>query len=50
LLTVAAMYLTSRYYVEALLSDPIGRVAAAAGGVLVLIGLLLNHRIARVEL
>lgn len=48
--TVFAMYFTSRYYVDTLLSDPIGRLAAVAGGVLVLIGLFLNHRIAQVDL
>jgi tight adherence protein B len=50
LLTVAAMYVTSRYYIDTLLSEPLGRIAAAAGGVLVLIGLYLNHRIAQVDL
>jgi tight adherence protein B len=50
LLTVAAMYVTSRYYIDTLFSEPIGRVAAAVGGVLVLIGLYLNHRIAQVDL
>jgi tight adherence protein B len=49
-LTVVAMYLTSRYYVEALMSSPIGRLAAIASGALVLLGLYLNHRIARVDL
>lgn len=50
LLTVVAMYFTSRYYIDTLLSEPIGRLAAAAGAVLVLTGLYLNHRIARVDL
>ena len=50
LLTVAAMYVTSRYYIDTLLSEPIGRLAATAGFALVLLGLFLNHRIARVEL
>jgi len=50
LLTVAAMYVTSRYYIDTLLSEPMGRIAAALGGVLVLIGLYLNHRIAQVDL
>jgi tight adherence protein B len=50
LLTVAAMYVTSRYYIDTLFSEPIGRLAAAIGGSLVLIGLYLNHRIARVDL
>src|SRR5881275_425179 len=39
LLTVVAMYVTSRYYIDTLFSEPIGRVAAAVGGLLVLIGL-----------
>lgn len=50
LVTVCAMWVTSRYYVETLFADPIGRLAAAAGGALVLIGLYLNHRIAQVDL
>ena len=50
LLTVVAMYVTSRYYIDTLVSEPIGRVAAAVGGLLVLIGLYLNHRIAQVDL
>jgi tight adherence protein B len=49
-LTMAAMYLTSRYYVEALLSSPAGRLAALASACLVLLGLFLNHRIAHVDL
>jgi tight adherence protein B len=50
LITVVVMYFTSRYYVDTLLSEPIGRVAAAAGGFLVLVGLFLNHRIAQVDM
>jgi tight adherence protein B len=50
ILTVAAMYLTSRYYVDTLLSDPLGRIAALAGVVLCAIGLYINHRIADVNL
>ncbi len=50
LFTVAAMYITSRYYIEALLTDPLGRVAALAGAVLCGIGLYVNHRIADVNL
>jgi tight adherence protein B len=49
-LTVGAMYITSRYYVEALISDPIGRIAALTSGVLCAVGLFLNHRIADVNL
>ena len=50
LLTVAAMYFTSRYYIDALLGDPIGRLAAATSAVLCMIGLYINHRIADVNL
>lgn len=50
LLTVIVMYLTSRYYIDTLLSEPVGRLAALAGVALVGIGLFLNHRIAQVEL
>jgi tight adherence protein B len=50
LLTVAAMFVTSRYYIDTLLSEPIGRAAAGAGAVLVVVGLYLNHRIAQVDL
>ena len=50
LLTVLAMFFTSRYYIDALLGDPIGRLAAAASGVLCMIGLYINHRIADVNL
>jgi tight adherence protein B len=49
-LTVVAMYITSRYYIDTLLSEPMGRVAAGVGGVLVLVGLYLNHRIAQVDM
>jgi Flp pilus assembly protein TadB len=44
------MYFTSRYYIDTLMSDPIGQLAAGAGAVLVVVGLYLNHRIAQVEL
>jgi tight adherence protein B len=50
LLTVVAMYFTSRYYIEALLGDPLGRLAAVASSVLCLLGLYINHRIADVNL
>jgi tight adherence protein B len=49
-LTVLVMYFTSRYYIDTLLSDPIGRLAAAVGFGLVVVGLYLNHRIAQVDL
>lgn len=49
-LTVVVMYVTSRYYIDTLLSEPIGRLAAGVGGGLVLVGLYLNHRIAQVDL
>src|SRR5207253_74807 len=50
LLTVVAMYVTSRYYIDTLLAEPMGRIAAAVGGMLVLVGLFLNHRIAQVDM
>jgi tight adherence protein B len=49
-LTIIVMYITSRYYVEALLSSPAGRLAAVASAGLVMLGLFLNHRIAKVDL
>jgi tight adherence protein B len=49
-LTMAAMFVMSRYYVDALFSEPLGRVAAIASAGLVFIGLILNHRIAQVDL
>jgi tight adherence protein B len=49
LLTVVAMYFTSRFYIETLLSEPIGRAAAVVGGLLVVVGLYVNHRIAQVD-
>jgi tight adherence protein B len=49
LLTLLVMYLTSQYYVDTLFSSNTGRLAAGVGGVLVLIGLFLNHRIAQVD-
>jgi tight adherence protein B len=47
--TVLVMYLTSQYYVDTLFSSDTGRLATAVGGVLVVIGLFLNHRIAQVD-
>jgi tight adherence protein B len=47
--TVAMMYFTSRYYIDTLFSSPTGRIAAAVGGVLVVIGLFINRRIATVD-
>jgi tight adherence protein B len=49
-LTMAAMFVTSRYYIDALFASPVGRLAAVASGCLVLVGLYLNHRIASVDL
>lgn len=49
-LTTGVMYVTSKYYIETLLSDPVGKLAAVVGGCLVLVGLFLNHRIAQVDL
>jgi tight adherence protein B len=50
MLTMVAMYFTSRYYIDTLFSEPIGKLAAGVGGALVLLGLFLNHRIAQVDL
>lgn len=50
LLTLAVMYVSSRYYIDILLSEPIGQIAAGVGGGLVILGLFLNHRIAQVDL
>jgi tight adherence protein B len=49
-LTTISMYITSRYYIDTLLSEPLGRVAAVVGAGLVLLGLFLNHRIAQVDM
>jgi tight adherence protein B len=50
LLTAMAMFITSPYYINTLISEPLGRIAAATGGFLVLVGLFLNRRIAQVDL
>ena len=49
-LTTAAMFVTSRYYIDTLFSEPLGRLAALVGACLVALGLFLNHRIAQVDL
>ena len=48
-ISLIALYFVARYYVDTLLGDPIGRLAALAGGVLVVLGLYLNNRIAQIE-
>lgn len=50
LITAGFMFVVSRYYVDTLLTSTIGRVALVVATGLVLLGLFLNHRIARVEL
>jgi len=50
MITIGVMYLTSRYYIDALLNDPLGRLAALGSLVLCAIGLYINHRIAQVRL
>jgi tight adherence protein B len=47
--TIGMMFLTSRYYVDVLFSEPLGILATAVGGVLVLIGLFANRRIATLD-
>jgi len=47
--TIGMMFLTSRYYIDTLFSSPTGRIAAIVGGVLVVIGLFINRRIATVD-
>jgi tight adherence protein B len=48
-LTGVMMFITSRYYIDTLFASPTGRIAAIVSGVLVLIGLFLNRRIATVD-
>ncbi|MBV9169169.1 MAG: type II secretion system F family protein [Chloroflexi bacterium] len=50
LVTAAVMLITSPYYINTLLSEPLGRIAAGVGGFLVVLGLLLNRRIAQVDM
>jgi tight adherence protein B len=49
-LLMIGMYFLSRYYLEMLFDEPIGRVALVASGILVMIGLTLNRRIASVDM
>ncbi|MCA1645508.1 MAG: type II secretion system F family protein [Chloroflexi bacterium] len=49
LVTLLVMYLSSRYYVDVLFSSFYGRIATGVGGLLVLLGLYLNTRIADVD-
>lgn len=49
-LLMIGMYFLSRYYVEMLFDEPIGRVALVVSAILVTIGLTLNRRIASVEM
>jgi tight adherence protein B len=48
--TAVMMFITSRYYVDMLLNSPLGQVALLCSATLTAIGLLLNRRIAQVEL
>jgi tight adherence protein B len=49
-LLMIGMYFMSRYYVEMLFQEPIGRVALVISGILVITGLTLNRKIASVEM
>lgn len=49
-LVAVGMFFVSRYYLEMLVSEPIGRIALLVSGVLVAIGLFLNRRIASIEM
>jgi tight adherence protein B len=50
LLLMIGMYFLSRYYVEMLFEEPIGRVALIVSACLVITGLTLNRKIASVEM
>jgi tight adherence protein B len=47
---MVGMYFLSRYYLEMLFDEPIGRLALLGSVVLVIIGLMLNRRISSVEM
>jgi tight adherence protein B len=49
-LVMVGMYFLSRYYLQMLFDEPIGRMALVGSGVMVVIGLLINRRIASVEM
>jgi tight adherence protein B len=49
-LLMIGMYFLSRYYLEMLFDEPIGRIALIGSAVLVVIGLTLNRRIASVDM
>ncbi len=49
LICLVALFFVARYYVDTLVEDPVGRLAALVGVVLVLLGLFLNNRIAQIE-
>jgi tight adherence protein B len=49
-LVMTGMFFLSRYYVQMLFDEPIGRMALVGSGVMVVIGLFLNRRIASVEM
>jgi tight adherence protein B len=48
-ISLVALYFVARYYVDTLFGDPVGRLAAVVGAILVIIGLYLNNRIAQIE-
>jgi tight adherence protein B len=48
--TAVMMFISSRYYINILLTDPRGQLALGVSACFTLAGLYLNHRIAQVEL
>jgi tight adherence protein B len=48
--TMVAMFFVSRYYIDMLFAEPLGRAAVAGSGMMVLVGLFLNRKIASVEM